>query len=67
MQQCVACPAADAHPARAPQTYGMLIYRLLGDEAQQSFARSWGISYGVGAAQEVRLRCAVGSRRVRRR
>ena len=33
---------------------GMLIYRLLGDEAEQSFARSWGISYGVGAAQEAR-------------
>jgi hypothetical protein len=30
----------------------MLIYKLLGDEAQQSFARSWGISYGVGAASE---------------
>jgi hypothetical protein len=30
----------------------MLIYKLLGDDAQQSFARSWGISYGVGAAAE---------------
>ena len=30
----------------------MLIYRLLGDDAQQSFARSWGISYGINAAAE---------------
>ena len=31
---------------------GMLVYKLLGDEAQASFARSWGISYGMGAAAE---------------
>jgi hypothetical protein len=30
----------------------MLIYRLLGEEAESSFARSFGISYGMGAAQE---------------
>ena len=30
----------------------MLIYKLLGAEAEQSFARSWGVSYGVGAAAE---------------
>jgi hypothetical protein len=34
----------------------MLIYKLLGDDAQQSFARSWGISYGVGAASEWQAR-----------
>jgi hypothetical protein len=34
----------------------MLIYRLLGDEAQGSFARSWGVSYGVGAAAEWQAR-----------
>ena len=33
-------------------TYGMLLYKLLGDEGQASFARSWGISYAVGAASE---------------
>ena len=33
-------------------TYGMLVYRLLGDNAEQSFARSWGISYGLNAATE---------------
>ena len=32
----------------------MLIFRLLGDDAEQSFARSWGISYGIGAAAEAR-------------
>ena len=31
---------------------GMLIYRLLGDDAESSFARSWGISYGINAAAE---------------
>ena len=33
-------------------TYGMLIYRLLGEGAESSFSRSFGISYGMGAAQE---------------
>ncbi len=36
----------------APQVYGMLIYRLLGDQAQQEFARSWGVSYGMNVAVE---------------
>ncbi len=43
-------------PARAD---GMLCYKLLGDEAQSSFARSWGISYGVGAASEWKARACV--------
>ena len=34
----------------------MLIYKLLGDEAQNSFATSWGVSYGVGAAAEWQAR-----------
>ena len=33
-------------------TYGMLLYKLLGEDGQASFARSWGISYAVGAASE---------------
>ncbi len=52
-----------AHAARASdratcplllhrQAYGMLIYKLLGDEAESQFARSWGISYGMNAATE---------------
>ena len=32
----------------------MLIYKLLGAQAEQSFATSWGVSYGVGAAAEWR-------------
>ena len=32
--------------------YGMLIYELLGEKAEQSFAHSWGVSYGVKAAAE---------------
>jgi hypothetical protein len=36
----------------------MLIYKLLGDEAQQSFARSWGVSYGLNAAAEWQVRHA---------
>lgn len=30
----------------------MLIYKLLGDQAQQEFARSWGISYGLNSVSE---------------
>ena len=37
--------------ARA-QAYGALIYTLLGENAEQSFAHSWGVSYGVQAARE---------------
>ena len=33
-------------------TYGMLIYKLLGDQAQSEFARSWGISYAMNAVTE---------------
>ena len=42
-------------------TYGMLIFQLLGRDAQRSFTHSWGVSYGVGAASEWRdvLRQAV--------
>ena len=44
-------------------TYGLLILQLLGLDAQRSFTRSWGVSYGVGAASEWRdvLRQAVTS------
>lgn len=38
----------------ASQTYGILIYRLLGEQAEQSFARSWGVSYGLNACTEWR-------------
>ena len=30
----------------------MLIYKLLGDQVQQEFARSWGVSYGMNVASE---------------
>jgi hypothetical protein len=33
-------------------TYGMLIYKLLGADAEASFARSWGVTYGISAASE---------------
>ncbi len=39
-------------PNRFIFTYGSLIYRLLGPEQQNSFARGWGVSYGIGAAAE---------------
>ena len=35
-------------------TYGLLIFELLGRDAEQSFIHSWGVSYGVGAASEWR-------------
>ena len=38
----------------------MLIYKLLGDSAQQEFAKSFGISYGLGAATEWQARAAPG-------
>ena len=37
-------------------TYGMLIYKLLGPSTQDSFATSFGVSYGVGAAAEWQAR-----------
>ena len=40
-------------------TYGILIYKLLGEGAEASFASSWGVSYGVGAAAEWKVRIAV--------
>jgi hypothetical protein len=33
---------------------GVLIYKLLGGDAEASFARSWGVSYGMNAATEWR-------------
>jgi hypothetical protein len=36
----------------ALQTYGSLIYRLLGEGAEVSFANSWGVSYGLSSAAE---------------
>ena len=39
---------------RSRATDGMLIFRLLGEDAEQSFARSWGVSYGISAASEAR-------------
>jgi hypothetical protein len=35
-----------------PRADGILIYQLLGADAESSFARSFGVSYGVGAAAE---------------
>jgi hypothetical protein len=32
----------------------MLIYTLLGAGAEAGFTRSWGVSYGIGAASEWR-------------
>jgi hypothetical protein len=57
-QARIATDSAFLHrPARA----GMLIYKLLGDEAESSFARSWGISYGLNSATEWKARgeCAL--------
>ena len=38
----------------------MLIYKLLGDSAQQEFARSWDVSYGMNAVTEWKARIAAG-------
>jgi hypothetical protein len=39
---------------------GMLLYELLGDGAESSFVRSWGVSYGLNAATEWKVRTAAG-------
>jgi hypothetical protein len=58
--------AAHINSRNAPtRADGMLCYKLLGDEAQSSFARSWGISYGVGAASEWKARRTRDKRSVR--
>jgi len=36
-------------------TYGMLIYKTLGDKAQQEFAKTWGIGYGACLCCETRI------------
>ena len=47
------------------QTYGSLIYKLMGPAAEGSFATSWGISWGLNCATEWKqvlieaLKCAV--------
>jgi len=33
-------------------TYGMLIYRQMGDQAQKKFTQSWGISFGMDSATQ---------------
>jgi hypothetical protein len=35
-------------------TYGMLIYRQMGDSAQQKFSQTWGINFGMDSAQQWR-------------
>lgn len=42
------------HRVLGPCHRGMLIYRLLGEEEEAAFARSWGVSYGLSAATEWR-------------
>jgi hypothetical protein len=41
-----------AHHNRFIFAYGLLLYQLLGDDAEASFVRSWGVSYGLNAATE---------------
>ena len=33
-------------------TYGMLIYRQMGDQAQKKFASAWGVNFGINSAGE---------------
>ena len=47
--RCAACARHVCSRACALQAYGMLIFKLLGDQAQQQFAKSWGVSYGACA------------------
>ena len=52
LTHCFLSPFAAPACSRFIFTYGMLIYRLLGEDAEASFSRSFGISYGLSAAQE---------------
>ena len=45
------CAISDASSTML-QTYGSLVFKLLGPATQDSFATSFGVSYGVGAAAE---------------
>ena len=59
---CVPCDASAAARSQEPRfcrfvfTYGMLIYKLLGEQAEHDLARSWGVSYGIGAVAEWKVR-----------
>ena len=66
MSWCVALRSLELPPLQSPCelvsrralcrrfifTYGMLIYRQLGPDAQAEFAKSWGIGYGLNNASE---------------
>ena len=39
-------------------TYGSLVYRLMGDQAQQKFARGWGVSLAISQATQFKARRA---------
>jgi hypothetical protein len=39
-------------------TYGSLVYKLMGDAAQQKFASSWGIGLAISQATQFKARCA---------
>lgn len=59
MSWCVAlhtgaarCSHAKRSSRRVIFTYGMLIYRQLGPDAQAEFSKSWGIGYGLNNASE---------------
>ena len=45
-------PHSLTRPVVPPQTYGMLIYRQLGDKAQEEFAKTWGVGYALNNASE---------------
>ena len=45
-------PVADSCPRRFIFVYGMLIYRQLGAQAEESFSRSFGISWAMNQVTE---------------
>ena len=56
---CIASASSRAIASLAPAD-GMLIYRLLGEDAEASFACSFGVSYGLSALQEARSMMCCG-------
>jgi hypothetical protein len=54
MLSCCLADVAKLNPStayhallRAPQTYGILIYKQLGAGAQEEFSKTWGVGYAL--------------------
>ena len=44
--------------------YGQLVYRLMGDAAQEKFTRGWGVGLAIGQATQFKVRPGMQWRRL---